>query len=81
MTKVLIIGKNSFIGSNLKKSLSKKFKVEILSFEQVKKKNNLFFLKYTHIINTAIHKKYIKNKYDKIYDLGFLFSYCFDWIV
>jgi nucleoside-diphosphate-sugar epimerase len=73
MTKVLIIGKNSFIGSNLKKSLSKKFKVEILSFEQVKKKNNLFFLKYTHIINTAIHKKYIKNKYDKIYDLDRVF--------
>ena len=43
MIKILIIGKNSFIGSNLKKFLSKNFEVVILSFEEVINKNVFFF--------------------------------------
>ena len=34
MKKILIIGKKSFVGSNLKKYLSKFFKVDHLSFEK-----------------------------------------------
>ena len=69
MNKILIIGKNSFIGSNLRKYLQNKTIFEILSFEEVINKKSSFFLQFTHVINTAIHKKYIKKKYNKIYDL------------
>ena len=69
MTKILIIGQNSFIGSNLKKYLSKKFEVTILSFENVMNKNQSFFVQFSHVINTAIHKKYIHMNYNKLYDL------------
>jgi nucleoside-diphosphate-sugar epimerase len=41
--KILIIGKKSFLGSNLKQYLLKKFKVEVLSFNTIKKKNVEFF--------------------------------------
>ena len=69
MNKILIIGQNSFIGSNLKKYLSKKFNVINLSFEEVINKNETFFLNFSHVINTAIHKKYINRNYNKVYDL------------
>ena len=41
----------------------------IFSFEQIYKKKVSFFEKYTHIVNTTIHKNYIKKKYDDNYDL------------
>ena len=69
MKKILIIGKKSFLGSNLKIYLSKFFKVENYSYEQIIKKEKNFFLNYTHIINTTIHPKYVKSKYNKSYDL------------
>ena len=69
MNKILIIGKNSFIGSNLKKYLSKKTKFEILSFEEIINKKSSFFFQFTHVINTAIHQSYVKKKYNKFYDL------------
>lgn len=69
MKKILIIGKKSFVGSNLKKYLSKFFKVDHLSFEQVFKKKNSFFEKYTHIINASIHNSYVNKKYNKNFDL------------
>lgn len=69
MKKILIIGKKSFIGSNLKKYLSKFFKVDHLSFEKVFKKKKSFFDKYTHIINASIHNSYINKKYNKRFDL------------
>ena len=71
--KILIIGKNSFIGSNLKKYLSKFFYVESLSFEQAIKKNVSSFDGYSHVINTSIHKNYITRKYESIYDLDKVF--------
>ena len=69
MFKILIIGKKSFLGSNLKNFLSKFYKVDNLSYEQIIKKKNIFFVNYSHIINTAIHPKYIKSKYNKKFDL------------
>ena len=78
MNKILIIGKKSFIGSNLKKSLSKKFDIDHFSFEEIILKKNFFFNKYTHIINTTIHKNYIKKKYDLKFDLDRTFINKFD---
>ena len=71
--KVLIIGKNSFIGSNLKKYLSKFFNVENLSFEEIMKKNISSFKSYSHIINTSLNKNYISKKYSLINDLDRIF--------
>ena len=44
MRRVLIIGKKSFLGSNLKKRLSKYFKIDNYSYENVISKKNDFFL-------------------------------------
>jgi dTDP-4-dehydrorhamnose reductase len=69
MKKILIIGKKSFIGSYLKIYLSKFFKVDNYTFEFVMKKKNNFFNNYSHVINTAIHKNYINNRYLLKFDL------------
>ena len=69
MKKILIIGIKSFIGSNLKIYLSKFYKVDNFTYEEVIKKNKIFFDNYSHIINTSIHKNYIKKKYNNSYDL------------
>ena len=66
--KLLIIGKKSFIGSNLKNYLSKYFDVNAISYEDIKNKNKNFFSS-SYIINTSIHKNYINKKYDKKFDL------------
>ena len=66
--KILIIGKKSFIGSSLKNYLSKFFYVKSISYEDINKKNKIFF-SASHIINTSIHKNYINKKYDKKFDL------------
>ena len=69
MKKILIIGKKSFLGSNLKIYLSKFYKVDSYSYEKIIGKSKSFFDDYSHIINTAIHKKYIKSSYNIKYDL------------
>tara|TARA_Y100000591_G_C21811531_1_gene688217 strand:- start:429 stop:1223 length:795 start_codon:yes stop_codon:yes gene_type:complete len=65
MKKILIIGKKSFLGSNLKIYLSKYMIVDVYSYEEIISRNLDFFNKYTHIINTAINRNYIKKKYNK----------------
>jgi len=67
--KILIIGKNSFIGSNIKKNLSKFFYIKNISFEQAMKKKITSFDVYSHVINTSIHKNYINERYRLINDL------------
>jgi len=67
--KILIIGKKSFIGSNLKNYLSKYFFVKIESYDNLKKKNEDFLSSFTHVINTSIHKNYIKKTYNQKFDL------------
>ena len=68
MIRVLIIGKNSFIGSNLHNFLKKKFFVKKLSFNEFRKKNINFLKKYTHIINCSINPNYVKYKYNNKLD-------------
>jgi len=69
MKKILIIGKKSFIGSNLKSYLKEFYKTNCLTFEDAIKKDVLFFENYSHVINTSIHKNYINRKYRIINDL------------
>tara|TARA_Y100000768_G_C23931659_1_gene660420 strand:- start:210 stop:998 length:789 start_codon:yes stop_codon:yes gene_type:complete len=69
MKKILIIGKKSFLGSNLKIKLKKNYSIDSKSYYEIANKSLSFFSKYSHIINTSIHKLYIKAKYNKKYDL------------
>ena len=69
MKKILIIGKKSFIGSNLEKYLSKFYDVDIIDFKKAYNERNIYFIKYSYVINTSIHKSYISKKYNKGFDL------------
>ena len=69
MKKILIIGKKSFLGSNLTIYLSKYYNVDNFSFNKVIKKNLNFFSQYSYIINTTIHPNYVKKKYHSNFDL------------
>lgn len=73
MKKILIIGKKSFLGSNLKIFLSKFYKVDKFSFEEVLKKKSFFFKNFSHVINTSIHKNYVNSKYNAKFDLDKIF--------
>lgn len=68
MNKILIIGKRSFLGANLKKYLSKDFKIDNFSYEKTMKKKSIFFDRYSHVINTTILREYVKKKYNIKYD-------------
>ena len=69
MIKILIIGKTSFLSTNLNINLSKYFSIHTIRYKDVIKKNINFFHKFSHVINTCIHKNYVKKKYNKNYDL------------
>ncbi len=66
--KILIFGKNSFIGSNLYTFLKNKHFVKIKSFnsKSLKKLNN-----FDYIINCAINQNYINKIYSKNNDFDF----------
>ena len=67
--KILIVGKNSVIGSNLFEFFKNKFLVKIVNFNEIK--NNFSkkkFLKYDYIINCTSNSSYIKKKYNFKYD-------------
>ena len=67
--KLLIIGKNSFIATNLYNFLKKRIIVKKISFEEFKKKNNEFLQSFSHICNCAITKEYATKKYKKKNDI------------
>ena len=73
MINILIIGKKSFIGSNLNQYLSKFFNTNIYSYEKIIFQNETFFRKYSHIINTSIHPYYQNRKYNEKFDLDLKF--------
>tara|TARA_B110000027_G_C16102535_1_gene293775 strand:+ start:155 stop:979 length:825 start_codon:yes stop_codon:yes gene_type:complete len=63
--KILIIGKKSFIGSNLFKFLiKKKVKVSLSSYINFLNNYKSFDNKFNFIINCSSNIKFIKNKYD-----------------
>jgi dTDP-4-dehydrorhamnose reductase len=74
MIKILIIGKKSFLGSNLTIYLSNFYTVDNFSYEEIILKDKIFFNQYTHIINTTIHPKYIKKRYNEKFDLDKKFT-------
>ena len=68
MIKVLIIGKKSFIGSNLYKYLKSKIFVKLISYSDFNNKSDNFLKRYTHIINCSINPRYLKYKYKENLD-------------
>ena len=68
MLRVLIVGKKSFIGSNLYTFLKKKYYVKKISYNEVRKKNIKFFKIYSHIINCSVNPNYIKLRYNPKFD-------------
>ena len=67
--KILIIGKNSFLGGHLFAYLKKHFNVSKISYEKFNTLSLNLIKKHTHIINCAIHPKYQTKVYEAKYDI------------
>ena len=71
--KIIIIGKKSFIGSNLFHFFKKKkISVKKFSFNEFMNLNKIFLKDFNNIINCSIHENYVKKKYDKKFDFDYL---------
>ena len=66
--KLIIIGKKSFIGSNIYNFLKRKKKISILSFEDFMKLPNKIISNYDYVCNCAVNKNSIKRSYKSSYD-------------
>ena len=66
--KILIFGKNSFIGSNLYTFLKNKHFVKIMSFNSKSLRN---LNKFDYVINCSINKNYINKIYSENYDFDY----------
>ena len=69
--KILIIGKNSFLGKNLFLFLNKKVKTRLISFKDFCKIDLSKLNKTTHIINCSVKKEYINFFYKKKFDTDY----------
>ena len=71
--KIIVIGKKSFIGSNLFIFLKKKnFFIKKLNFNEFVSSNAASLKKYDYIINCSVHRNYIEKKYNKKYDFDYI---------
>ena len=62
--KIIIIGKNSFIGSNIYKHLKKKNKILLLNYENFINLKKKEIKDYDYICNCSVNKKYVTNSYN-----------------
>ena len=72
--KIIIIGKNGFIGSNLTKLLKKKFDVKLYDYRKFLNINPIFFFDLSYVINCTSNKQYVKKKYSEKNDFDFQIS-------
>ena len=72
--KIIIIGKNSFIGSNLIKLLKKKFDIKPYGYRKFLNVNRKFLLNVNYVINCTSNKQYVNKKYSKKNDFDFQIS-------
>src|SRR6056300_2011326 len=61
--KIILVGKNSFIGSNIYKNLNKKFQFKIYNFDNFINESNFVLNKFDYIVNCAINKDYVYRSY------------------
>jgi dTDP-4-dehydrorhamnose reductase len=67
--RLLIIGKNSFLGKNLYKSIKNKIDVRLLSYEEFLKLNNKKIKSFNYLCNCSLNTKYNKSKYKEKNDI------------
>ena len=72
--KIIIIGKNGFIGSNLIKLLKKKFDIKSYGYRKFLNVNRKFLLNVNYVINCTSNKQYVNKKYSKKNDFDFQIS-------
>ena len=65
---LIIVGKKSFIGSNIYSFLKKKKKLLILSFKDFMKLPNSIISEYDYVCNCSVNQKNVKNNYKKKFD-------------
>tara|TARA_B100000795_G_scaffold268440_1_gene255392 strand:- start:1233 stop:2054 length:822 start_codon:yes stop_codon:yes gene_type:complete len=73
-TKILIIGRKSFIGSSIYNFLKKKYLIKIFNYKEFLKKNNEYLDKFNYIINCTTNKEYIKLKYNHSNDFDLIIA-------
>jgi len=69
--KIIIIGKNSFIGFHLIKFLKKKFQIKSYDYKNFLNVNRKFLLGIDYVINCTSNKQYINKKYFEKNDFDF----------
>ena len=65
---LIIVGKKSFIGSNIYNFLKKKKKLLILSYKDFMKLPDNIISKYDYVCNCSVNKRNVKNNYKKKFD-------------
>ena len=72
--KIIIVGKNSFIGFNLFKNLKKKFNIKIYDYQKFLNINQKFLLDVNYVINCSSNRQYVNKKYYEKHDFDFQIS-------
>ena len=72
--KIIIIGKNSFIGFNLFKFLKNKFNIKIYDYQKFLNLNKNFLLNIDYVIYCTSNIEYVKKKYLEKNDFDFQIS-------
>ena len=72
--KIIVIGKNGFIGSHLIKLLKKNFDIKSYGYRNFLNVNRKFLLDVNYVINCTSNKQYVNKKYSKKNDFDFQIS-------
>ena len=67
--KLLIIGRNSFLGKNLYQYIKKKINTRLLSYNKFLKLNDKEIKKFNYLCNCSLNPKYNTSKYEKKNDI------------
>lgn len=67
--KLLIIGKNSFLGKNLYRGIKNKIDTKLLSYEQFLKLSNKIIKNYNYLCNCSLNAEYNKYNYKEKNDI------------
>ena len=71
---LLIIGKKSFIGSNIYDYYKHKYKVKIIGFKEFLKKKEKYLKRFNYVINCTTSQRYILKKYNSINDFDLIIA-------
>jgi len=72
--KIIIIGKNSFIGFNLFKFLKNKFNIKIYDYQKFLNVSSKLLFDVNYVINCSSNKQYVNKKYSEKNDFDFQIS-------